>query len=47
MHLKHADEEFVEQITEGDEGMPAFKDKLSPEEMNDLVRFIRKEFQGK
>jgi mono/diheme cytochrome c family protein len=45
--LNHTDEQFVKQITEGDEEMPAFKDKLSPNEINDLVRFIRKEFQGK
>lgn len=45
--LHHTDEDFVKQITNGGDGMPAFKDKLSPEEMNDLVRFIRKEFQGK
>ncbi len=45
--LKHTDEDFVEQITEGEEEMPAFKDKLSPDEINMLVRFIRVEFQGK
>lgn len=45
--LDHTDEKFVNQITEGDDEMPAFKDKLSPEEINDLVRFIRKELQGK
>ncbi len=45
--LDHPDEELIEQITEGDDEMPAFKDKLSPEEINDLVRFIRKEFQGR
>ncbi len=45
--LEHTDEKFVNQITEGDEEMPAFKDKLSPNEINDLVRFIRKELQGK
>jgi len=27
--------------------MPAFKDKLSQAEIQDLVKFIRKEFQGK
>ena len=43
----HTDEKLVKQITEGDEEMPAFKDKLKPEEINDLVHFIRKEFQGK
>ncbi len=45
--LHHTDDEFVKQITEGDDEMPAFKDKLKPEEINDLVRFIRREFQGK
>ena len=45
--LDHSDEKFVVQITEGDEEMPAFKDKLTPAEINDLVRFVRKEFQGK
>ncbi|MCM3872512.1 MAG: cytochrome c [Pyrinomonadaceae bacterium] len=45
--LEHTDEKFVNQITDGDEEMPAFKDKLSPNEINDLVRFIRKELQGK
>lgn len=45
--LKHTDEDFVEQIMKGGDGMPAFKDKLSPEEINLLVRFVRHEFQGK
>jgi len=45
--LKDSDEDFVKQIMNGDDGMPAFKDKLAPEEIKDLVRFIRKEFQAK
>lgn len=45
--LRHTDEKFVKQITNGDDEMPAFKDKLSPDEINALVRFVRKEFQGK
>ena len=45
--LEHSDDKLVLQITEGDEEMPAFKDKLSQQEIKDLVRFIRKEFQGK
>jgi mono/diheme cytochrome c family protein len=45
--LKHTDEDFAEQIMKGGDGMPAFKDKLSPEEINTLVRFVRHEFQGK
>jgi mono/diheme cytochrome c family protein len=45
--LKHTDEKFVKQITEGDDEMPAFKDKLSADEIDELIRFIRKELQGK
>jgi mono/diheme cytochrome c family protein len=45
--LKHTDEDFVDQINNGGDGMPKFKDKLSPDEINLLVRLIRKEFQGK
>ncbi len=44
--LKHPDSDFVKQITKGGDGMPAFGDKLKPEEINDLIRFIRHEFQG-
>ncbi|MBA3569312.1 MAG: cytochrome c [Pyrinomonadaceae bacterium] len=45
--LHHTDEKFVKQISEGDDEMPAFKDKLSAEEINELVRFIRNELQEK
>jgi mono/diheme cytochrome c family protein len=45
--LKHPDEDFLKQINNGGDGMPRFKDKLTPEQINDLVRFIRHEFQGK
>jgi len=44
--LKDSDKEFTEQIHEGGDGMPAFKDKLKAEDMDALVRFIRHEFQG-
>jgi len=44
--LRHADAEFVKQITKGGDGMPAFADKLKTEEINDLIKFIRREFQG-
>jgi mono/diheme cytochrome c family protein len=44
--LMHPDSQFIDQISKGGDGMPAFKDKLKPEEMNALVRFIRHEFQG-
>jgi mono/diheme cytochrome c family protein len=45
--LRHPDSDFVKQITKGGDGMPAFGEKFKPEEINDLVRFIRHEFQGK
>ena len=45
--LQHTDDKFIAQINEGEEEMPAFKDKLSAAEIQDLVKFIRKEFQGK
>jgi mono/diheme cytochrome c family protein len=44
--LKHTDEEFAKQISKGGEGMPPFKDKLTPEQINNLVRFIRRDIQG-
>src|SRR5947209_15192971 len=44
--LRHPDSDFVKQITKGGDGMPAFKEKLTPEQINDLVRFIRHEFQA-
>jgi cytochrome c6 len=44
---KEPDEEFIEHITDGidGEGMPAFKDKLSPQEIKDVVKYIREELQ--
>jgi mono/diheme cytochrome c family protein len=45
--LDHPDDKFVKQITNGGDGMPKFADKLSPEEINGMVRFVRHEFQGK
>jgi len=45
--LKHTNEDFVDQIMNGGDGMPKFKDKLTPDQANQLVRFVRKEFQGK
>ena len=44
--LRHSDAEFVKQITKGGDGMPAFADKLKTDEINDLIKFIRKEFQA-
>jgi mono/diheme cytochrome c family protein len=45
--LNHNEEQLAKQISNGGDGMPAFKDRLKPEEINALVRLIRKEFQGK
>ena len=45
--IKHTDDQLAKTITAGEEEMPAFKDKLSQQEIAQLVRFIRKEFQGK
>jgi mono/diheme cytochrome c family protein len=45
--LKHPDDDFIKQINKGGDGMPAFKDKLTPEQITDLVRLIRHDFQGK
>ena len=44
---EHPDDKLIKQIAEGDDEMPAFKDKLSSQEINDLVDFIRKELQGR
>jgi mono/diheme cytochrome c family protein len=45
--LKHTDDELTKIVTNGEEAMPPFKDKLQPEEITELVRFVRKNFQGK
>ena len=40
---KHSDDDLVKDIQEGspDDGMPAFKDKLKPEEIRAIVGYIR------
>ena len=45
--IKHTDEQLTKMITNGEEEMPAFKDKLKAEEIAEMVRFVRKQFQGK
>ncbi|HYK21194.1 MAG TPA: cytochrome c [Pyrinomonadaceae bacterium] len=45
--IKHTDEQLTKMITNGEEEMPAFKDKLKPAEIAEMVRFVRKNFQGK
>ena len=44
--LRHPDSDYLKQINKGGEGMPAFKDKLTPQQIDELIRFIRHEFQG-
>ena len=45
--LDHNEEQLAKQISDGGDGMPAYKDKLKQEEIKTLVSFIRKEFQGR
>ena len=44
---KMDDDKYIKYITKGivDEGMPAFEDKLSEQEIKDVVKFVRAEFQ--
>lgn len=44
--LRHSDADFEKQITKGGDGMPAFAEKLKPEEISEMVRFIRRELQA-
>ena len=44
--VSHSDTRYVRQITHGGDGMPAFGDRLSPEQIDDLVRFVRRSFQN-
>jgi mono/diheme cytochrome c family protein len=44
--LRHSDAEFADQIAEGGDGMPGFKDKFTPAQIKDIVTYIRQAFQG-
>jgi mono/diheme cytochrome c family protein len=44
---KRTDERIIKVINEGDGPMPPFKDKIKPEEIAQLLKFVRKEFHGK
>jgi mono/diheme cytochrome c family protein len=44
---KLSEEHIVKMITNGEEQMPSFKDKLSQQEIADLAKFVQKNFQGK
>ncbi len=45
--LTDPDEKFFKQISDGGNGMPPFKATLDDKQIEDLVRFIRAEIQGK
>lgn len=45
--VEHSDKDFTTQIQEGGDGMPAFEKKMTPPEIAEMIRFIRKELQGK
>lgn len=46
--IGHTDQQLARKIANGDKeaGMPAFRDRLPPEQINALVGFIRREFQS-
>jgi mono/diheme cytochrome c family protein len=45
---KFSDEKIIGYVTNGvpDEGMPAFKEKLTPDQINTVVKYVRQEIQG-
>lgn len=45
--LTDPDERFFKQISDGGNGMPPFKHMLDDRQIEDLVRFIREEMQGR
>ena len=45
--IKHTDDQIAKMITNGEEAMPAFKDKMSQAEISDMVKYVRTHFQGK
>ena len=45
--LKDSDEHLAEQIREGGDDMPAFKNRLDKERIDNLVRYVRREFHGR
>ncbi len=42
-----SEEEIYQQIKEGKDAMPAFKNQLTEEEIQRMVRFVRRDLQGK
>jgi mono/diheme cytochrome c family protein len=45
--LKHTEEQLINIVTNGEESMPAFKEKLNAAQITELVQFVRKEFQAR
>lgn len=45
--MKKTDDQITKVINNGDGPMPGFKDKMTPEQISELVKFVRKEVQGK
>lgn len=45
--LKDPDAHLAKQISEGGDEMPAFKKKLDGQRIDNLVRYIRREFHGR
>jgi mono/diheme cytochrome c family protein len=44
--LQHSENEYIKQVTNGKgKKMPAFKDKLHPEQIEAVVKFVREELQ--
>lgn len=46
-YAEHPIQRYRDQITNGGNGMPPFKDKLKPEQIDLMARFVKQEFQGK
>jgi mono/diheme cytochrome c family protein len=45
--LKDSDAHLAKQIREGGDEMPAFKNRLDEQRINNLVRYVRREFHGR
>jgi mono/diheme cytochrome c family protein len=46
--LHHSEAEHIKQVTNGEgEKMPAFREKLTPDQIKEVVRFVREDIQKK
>lgn len=46
--VHHSETEHIKQVTDGEgEKMPAFREKLTPDQIKEVVRFVREEIQKK